>query len=45
VRREPHHQPDGQDEDDHFDFWALHVWAWRRNPAGLFADWNPNLEC
>jgi hypothetical protein len=25
--------------------WALHVWAWRRNPAGLFADWNPEVTC
>jgi hypothetical protein len=25
--------------------WALHVWLWRHNPAGLFADWNPNVSC
>jgi hypothetical protein len=25
--------------------WALHVWLWRHNPAGLFADWNPNVTC
>lgn len=30
---------------DRFDYWALHVWAWRRNPAGLFADWNPTVKC
>ncbi|GAB3377339.1 hypothetical protein [Lysobacter fragariae] len=28
-----------------FDVWALHVWAWRHNPSGLFADWNPNVSC
>ncbi len=25
--------------------WALHVWLWRHNPAGLFADWNANVTC
>jgi hypothetical protein len=25
--------------------WALHVWIWRNNPAGMFADWNPNVTC
>lgn len=25
--------------------WALHVWAWRHNPSGMFADWNPNVSC
>jgi hypothetical protein len=30
---------------DQFNYWALHVWAWRRNPAGLFADWNPTVKC
>jgi hypothetical protein len=25
--------------------WYLHVWVWRENPNGLFADWNPNVEC
>lgn len=28
-----------------FGVWALHVWAWRHNPAGLFADWNPKISC
>ncbi len=27
------------------DIWYLHVWVWRDNPNGLFADWNPNVEC
>ena len=25
--------------------WALHVWAWRNNPSGLFAPFNPKLSC
>lgn len=25
--------------------WYLHVWVWRANPKGLFADWNPSVEC
>ena len=25
--------------------WALHVWVWRHNPAGLFADFNPDVTC
>jgi hypothetical protein len=26
-------------------FYALHVWAWRPNPDGVFADWNPRVSC
>lgn len=26
-------------------FYALHVWLWKTNPAGLFAGFNPNLSC
>lgn len=25
--------------------WALHVWAWKHNPNGLFADTNPRVDC
>jgi hypothetical protein len=25
--------------------WYLHVWVWRTNPNGLFADWNPDVAC
>ncbi len=25
--------------------YALHVWAWRPNPNGAFADWNPRVSC
>ena len=23
----------------------IHVWAWKRNPDGTFADWNPTVSC
>lgn len=26
-------------------FYELHVWAWRDNPNGTFADWNPRVSC
>jgi hypothetical protein len=26
-------------------FYELHVWAWRNNPNGAFADWNPRVSC
>ena len=26
------------------DFYALHVWAWKPNPKGTFADWNPTVS-
>ncbi len=33
----------------HFDedegVWELHVWLWRHNPDGMFADWNPQVSC
>ena len=25
--------------------YALHVWVWRQNPSGMFADWNPRVRC
>ena len=28
-----------------FSVWALHVWAWKNNPSGLFSDWNPTVSC
>lgn len=28
-----------------FGLWALHVWLWRHNPNGMFADWNPKVSC
>jgi hypothetical protein len=26
-------------------FYELHVWAWKRNPLGMFADFNPRVLC
>ena len=26
----------------HFD---LHAWVWKHNPAGMFAMWNPRVDC
>lgn len=28
-----------------FGLWALHVWLWKDNPAGMFEDWNPRVTC
>lgn len=27
------------------EFYTLHVWAWRDNPQGTFANWNPKVSC
>jgi len=37
----------GQDllQNDTFQVWARHAWIWKNNPAGIFADWNPNVNC
>lgn len=32
-------------ESEDADGWALHAWIWRHNPAGMFADFNPNVSC
>jgi hypothetical protein len=24
--------------------WELHLWIWRDNPHGIFADWNPKVD-
>jgi hypothetical protein len=26
-------------------FYQLHIWAWKQNPRGAFADMNPNVTC
>jgi hypothetical protein len=26
-------------------FYELHVWAWKKNPNGMFTDWNPKVSC
>lgn len=28
-----------------FGSWTLHVWLWRHNPSGMFAEFNPNVNC
>jgi hypothetical protein len=30
---------------DELSLWYLHMWAWTTNAAGLFADWNPSVQC
>lgn len=32
-------------QEDDLKLWYLHMWAWKENPAGLFADWNPTVRC
>jgi hypothetical protein len=31
--------------EDEFEVFGLHVWAWRDNPEGLFAESNPRVSC
>jgi hypothetical protein len=31
--------------EDEFGVFGLHVWVWRTNPKGLFAESNPNVNC
>jgi hypothetical protein len=31
--------------EDEFGVFALHVWVWRNNPEGMFAESNPNVSC
>lgn len=28
-----------------FGLWMLHVYAWKNNPEGMFATWNPSISC
>lgn len=28
-----------------FQLWMLHVYAWKENPNGMFATWNPRITC
>jgi hypothetical protein len=32
-------------QNDTFQLWGLHVWLWKNNPSGLYADWNPQVTC
>ena len=31
--------------EDEFGVWGLHIWLWRKNPEGLFAESNPRVSC
>jgi hypothetical protein len=31
--------------EDEFGVWGLHIWLWRTNPEGLFAESNPRVSC
>lgn len=31
--------------EDEFGVWGLHIWLWRHNPEGLFAESNPRVSC
>jgi hypothetical protein len=26
-------------------YYEVHVWVWRHNPSGMYADWNPRVTC
>lgn len=30
---------------DAFQVWGLHAWVWKHNTSGMFADWNPAVNC
>jgi hypothetical protein len=32
-------------QNDSFQLWGLHAWIWDENPSGIFANWNPRLDC
>lgn len=31
--------------EENLQFWYLHVWAWKPNPDGMFADFHPLVQC
>jgi hypothetical protein len=32
-------------QNDVFQLWGLHAWVWQDNPSGMFANWNPTVNC
>jgi hypothetical protein len=32
-------------QEDNLDFWYRHVWAWKPNPDGMFANFHPDVRC
>ena len=35
----------GHEAHGHADHYELHLWLWRHNPLGMFAPWNPKVQC
>jgi hypothetical protein len=31
--------------EEEFDAWGLHIWVWRENPDGMFAQAHPGVSC
>ena len=31
--------------EDNLNIWYVHVWAWKENTSGVFADFNPAVKC
>ncbi len=31
-------------QEDELRPWYQHMWIWKENPSGLFADWNPKVK-
>jgi hypothetical protein len=32
-------------QEDNLKIWYLHVWAWRENSSGIFANFHPDVKC
>jgi len=32
-------------QNDEFQLWGLHAWVWKENSSGMFANWNPAVNC
>jgi hypothetical protein len=32
-------------QEDNLNFWYRHVWVWKANPDGLFANFHPGISC
>lgn len=32
-------------KNDAFQLWGLHAWVWKEYPSGMFASWNPSVNC
>jgi hypothetical protein len=30
---------------DELNLWYTHMWVWKHNAEGLFANWNPDVQC